>query len=163
MWSRFWSTFFDVFLEKNTKTRKMKKQLSYYKIQCFVRVAMLKKTSAAVRNTPFFFHLFSFVFSWKIDGKSCKKRENRVCAQKSTKERVWNDLFQQQFNFQLIFGDLLGCQGQPGTSRERSKIVIFHMYSQFRRKTGPDGPLEGSRQSPGVPQAPTGYHFKSIV
>ena len=123
----------------------------------------VEKNKRRSKKYTVFFHLCFFVFSWKIDGKSWKKRENRVCAQKSIKNRARKHFFQQQFHFYLIFGDLLGCQGQLGTSRERSKKSIFHTYSQFRRKNSSDGPLEGSRQSPGLSQAPTEYNFKSIV
>ena len=71
------------------------------------------------------------------------------------------------FSNNSMFNGFLGipwvARGSPGHPGNVPKSSIFQIYIQFRRKTGPDGPPEGSRQSPKVPRAPTGYHFKSIV
>ena len=118
---------------------------------------MLKKTSAPVK-------IYTDFFIWKIDGKSCKKRENRVCAQKSKKKNTFGTTL---FSNNSIFNGFLGipwvARGSLGHPGNVPKSSIFPIYGQFRVKTGPDGPPEGSRQSPGVPRAPKGYHCKSIV
>ena len=54
---------------------------------------MLKKTSAAVKNTPFFFIYFP-LFSRGKSMENLAKSEKTVFVHKNPqKKRVWNDLF----------------------------------------------------------------------
>ena len=71
------------------------------------------------------------------------------------------------FNKQLIFNGFLRCpcvaRGLSGRPGNVPKSFIFLVCGQLCMKTGPDDPLEGSRECPGVPRSPTGCHFKSIL
>ena len=53
------------------------------------------KTKRRTKNMHRFFNRFFIDFPSKIDAKSRKKRENRLCAQKSTEIHVWKVIFQQ--------------------------------------------------------------------
>ena len=124
---------------------------------------MLKKTSASLKHTPFFFIYFP-LFSRGKSMENLAKSEKTVFVHKNPQKIVFGTTF---FSNNSMINGFWGipwvARGSPGHPGNVPKSYFFQIYCQFRRKTGPDGPLEGSRQSPGVPQAPTGYHFKSIV
>ena len=111
--------------------------------------------------------VFFIYFSLFSRGKSMENRaksEKTVFVHKNPQKIVFGTTF---FSNNSMINGFWGipwvARGSPGHPGNVPKSSIFHIYGQFRRKTGPDGPPEGSRQSPGVPRAPTGYHFKSIV
>ena len=124
---------------------------------------MLKKTSAAVKNTPFFFIYFP-LFSRGKTMENLAKSEKTVFVHKNPQKIVFGTTF---FSNNSMFNGFLGipwvARGSLGHPGNVPKSSIFPIYGQFRVKTGLDGPPEGSRQSPGVPRAPKGYHCKSIV
>ena len=64
----------------------------YCKIHCFVRVAMLKKTSAAVKNTPFFFIYFP-LFSRGKSMENLAKSEKTVFVHKNPQKNVFGTIF----------------------------------------------------------------------
>ena len=141
---------------------KMKKWLSYCKIQCFVRVAMLKNTRFAVNKM----YRFVFDFSSFFRGKSMQNRAN--CVKTVFVHKNWRTfmfgttLFSKISIFDGFLGSRWVARGIPGRPENVRKSVIFLIYGQLRLKTGPDGFLVGPRESPGVPRAPTGYHVNSI-
>ena len=90
---------------------------------------MLKKASAAVKSTRYFFDCCFITFQSKIDEKSSAKREKRTCAQNSTKIHSWKVFFQQSNGFCSIFVVPLGPRGSPGTSREPPIMLLGHCQS----------------------------------
>ena len=122
-----------------------------------------KKTSAAVKKCIVFFVDFS-LFS---RGKSMENRAKSVKTVFVHKNRQKITFGTTLFSNNSIFNGFLGipwvARGSLGHPGNVPKSSIFPIYGQFRVKTGLDGPPEGSRQSPGVPRAPKGYHCKSIV
>ena len=103
-----------------------------------------------------FFHWFFIDFSRKIDGKSCKKRENQLCAQKSTTTaRLERDfLGKNQF-----LANFWGPPGSPGASRddpENSQNRSFFWFmvncARKRARAASGRPQEGPGGPPRRPQ-----------
>ena len=117
----------------------------------FREVCHAEKNKRHSKKLHRFFNRFFIVFPSKIDAKSSKKHEDRLCAQKSTEIHVWKVIFQQKIDFCSIFVVPLGPRGPPGTSREPPRIALFFNILQFRLKTCTDGPPGGPREAPGVP------------
>ena len=108
-----------------------------------MRVAMLKKTSADAKTCVVFFHRFFIDFSWKIEGKSFKTCENQLCAQKSSKNHVWNAFF--------LAGIPQGPQGPPGTTREIPEIAHFSHSWWIAPENDGGRPPGGLGRAPEVP------------
>ena len=123
----------------------------------------VEKNKRRCEKTHRFFHWFFIDFSRKIDGKSCKKRGNQLCAQKSTKQHVRNAVFLAK---KSIFSEFLGSprvpRAVPGRPGKLTKSLIFLIHGELRLKTSPDGLREASGRPRRSPQAPSGYDFASI-
>ena len=122
----------------------------------------VEKNKRRCEKTHRFFHWFFIDFSRKIDGKSCKKRENKLCAQKSTKNHVWIGIFQKKTIFSEFLGSPRVPRGVSGRPGKFTKSFIFLIYGQLRLKTRVDGLREASGRPRRSPQAPSGYDFASI-
>ena len=139
----------------------MKDLLSYHKIQCFVRVALFKKASDAVK-TLMFSHVFSL---WKIDAKSRENRTNGYLYEHRQKI-TFGTTFWSKKSFFLIFGFPVGPRWPPRTWREPLRIHNFSSESldaSGNQPGGLPGRLKGGpREDPGVTQESAGHHFGSI-
>ena len=112
------------------------------------------------KNASFFIDFIDF--SRKIDGKTCKKRGNQRCAQKSTKKHIRNAVFWQKTTFSEFLGSPRVLRGVPGRPGKFTKLLIFLIHGELRLKTSPDGLREASGRPGRSPQAPSGYDFASI-
>ena len=117
---------------------------------------MLKKTSDDATKTHRFFHWFFIDFSRKIDGKSCKKRGNQLCAQKSTKKHVRNAGFLAKNRFLANFWAPPGSPGSsrddPENSQNRSFFSFMVNCARKRARAASGRPQEGPGGPPRRPQ-----------
>ena len=97
----------------------MEKSLSHRKTRCFVRVAMFKKTSDAVKKCIVFFIDVSSIFREK-SMKNCAKNLKNGIAHKNRQKSAFGMSF---FSKKTIFGRFLvslwvsrGLPGRPGSS-----------------------------------------------
>ena len=118
---------------------------------------MLKKIGADVKKRIFFFQCFFIDFPRKIDGKSCKKRGNQLCAQKSTKKHVRNAVFLAKNRFLANFWAPPGSPGpsrdDPENSQNRSFFSFMVNCARKRARAASGRPQEGPG---GPPRRPRG-------
>ena len=124
---------------------------------------MLKKTSAAVNTCYVFFH--QIIIDFRAKSKQNCETNTKNCLVHKNRQRihVWNVFFHYKVDLLSIFRVPLGPRGPPGTSRAPSRSLQFFINFQSRLNTGQDQPPGGPREAPGVPQAPPGHHFGSIL
>ena len=115
-----------------------------------------EKNKRRCEKTHRFFHWFFIDFSRKIDGKSCKKRGNQLCAQKLTKKHVRNAVFLAKNRF---FANFWAPPGSPGLSRDdpensqnRSFFSFMVNCARKRARAASGRPQEGPGGPPRRPQ-----------
>ena len=123
-----------------------------------------QKTKRRCKNMQRFFNQFFIDFPSKIDAKSRKKHENRLCAQKSTEIHVWKVIFQQKKRCLLDFWNRSGSLGAsrdvPGASQNPS----FCHESSVASENGPGRSLGGPEGGPcGPPGHPQGTILGRIL
>ena len=120
---------------------------------------MLKKTSDDAKKR--------IVFSRKIDGKSCKKRGNQLCAQKSTKKHVRNAVFLAKNRFLANFWAPPGSPGlsrdDPENSQNRSFFSFMVNCARKRARAASGRPRESPGGPPRRPQGTIASIFGSIL
>ena len=126
----------------------MKKYLSYYKIQCFVRVAMSKNNSAAVKIYIVFFIAFPSIFQEKYMQHRGKTTESSSIEQNHIKIQVGSALFDKKLGFGWKFGVPLGSQGVRGASQN---CFIFPLIFACAEKPAWNVPREGPEPSQTAP------------
>ena len=124
---------------------------------------MFKKTSAAMKNYMSFFLDVSSILREKSKRNRGKITKNGFVHKNRQRIHVWNVFFHYKVDLLSIFRVPLGPRGPPGTSRAPSRSLQFFINFQSRLNTGQDQPPGGPREAPGVPQAPPGHHFGSIL
>ena len=95
-WPHFWLifahqilvSFFERFLRKNAKTRKVKTWLRTSKLLCFVKVAWFKKKHTTIKKT-----CFLVIFWSQIKQKPIEKSEKAQCATKVNENVVPENTF----------------------------------------------------------------------
>ena len=144
---------FSMFFRKNAKTQKMNKWLSYRKIRCFVRVAMFKKASAALKKCIVFFIDVSSIFRQKTM-KNCEKNMQNVLLHKNRQKTAFGTPILAKSRFLPDFWDPSGyprrARDVPGPSQNPS----FFFLNQLRLKTGSDSPREAPGVHPGISGVP---------
>ena len=116
----------------------------------------VEKNKRRCEKTHRFFHWFFIDFSRKIDGKSCKKRGNQLCAQKSTKKHVRNAVFLAKNRFLANFWAPPGSPGpsrdDPENSQNRSFFSFMVNCARKRARAASGRPQEGPGGPPRRPQ-----------
>ena len=139
----------------------MKKCLSYCKIRCFVRIAMLKKTSAAVKTCIVFSIDSAMFFRQKSMQSRLKSMKIGFVHRNQRKSTFGKSFFSKKTIFARVLESLWVPGSLPGRPGSLPESFNFCINFQLRLKTGPDGPPGGPREAPGVPGALSGYHFGS--
>ena len=150
------------FFRKNAKTRKMKKWLSYRKIRCFVRVAMLKKTSDDAKKRIVFFIDFSSIFREKSTENRAKSVKTSIVHKNQRKSTFATPFFSKKSIFSEFSGSPRVPRGVPGRPKKFTKLLIFLLHGELRLTTSPDGLRETSGKPRRSPQVRSGYDFASI-
>ena len=141
----------------------MQKQLSYRKIRCFVRVAMFKKRSDAMKKYIFVVHIFLPKFPEKAMENRAKNMQNRLAHKNRQTSTFRTPFFQQKLDVWLISGVSLGPREPPGTSREPPRIVYFFHDFSVASENGPGGLPGGPRVPAGTPRGPFWVDFEWIL
>ena len=123
---------------------------------------MVKRPSAAVKTCSFVSINFSLIFRQESMQSRAKSMKIGFVHRNRRKSTFGKSFFSKKSIFARFLESLWVPGGLPGRPGSLPESLIFCINLQLRLKMGPDGPPEVSRQSPGVPRAPTGYHFKSI-
>ena len=95
------------------KTSVSKKLISICNLQCFVKVAMLKKNTHGFEKL----HRFFINFSWKNEPKSIKNRIKRWVQYKSMKTRSLGPLFGPRVDSGLFWGSQRGPKNYPKSTQ----------------------------------------------
>ena len=131
-------------------------------MRCFVRVAMLKKTSNAVKKCMHSFIEFSSIFR----GKSMKNREitmkNGVVHKHWQKSTFGTAFFCKKSIFERFLGFLWVPGGLPGRPGSLPESFIFSLIFSCAWKLAQTVPGEAPGRPRGSLRAPPGYYFKSI-